>query len=88
MVPFDPEKSFETYYLQIDPNTSFIGEPHEGNVYEYVYVTAGRLQVTIDGNAFEIYADEFLQFQANCPHEYACLGRKMVTAILQISYLS
>lgn len=88
MVPFDPEKSFETYYLEIDPNTSFTGEPHEGNVYEYVYVTAGRLQVTVDGNAFEIYADEFLQFQANCPHEYTCLGRKMVTAILQISYLS
>lgn len=88
LVQFDPEKPFETYYVEIDPSTTFIGEPHEGNVYEYIYVTGGRLQVTVDGNAFEIYANEFLQFQANCPHEYQCLGRKMVTAIMQISYLS
>ena len=38
LVPFDPEQPFETYYIEIDPDTVFVGEPHVGNIYEYVYV--------------------------------------------------
>ncbi len=88
LIPFDPEQSYETYYIEIDPGTIFSGEPHEGNVYEYVFVTKGQLQIRVDGKKFNINEDEFLQFQANCPHEYKCTGEKMVSAIMQISYLS
>lgn len=88
LVPFAPEHSFETYYVEIDPGTTFPGEPHEGNVNEYIYVTNGKLQVTVDGKAFEVKENEFLQFYANCPHGYKCIGRKMASAIMQISYIS
>ena len=86
LVPFDPEHSFETYYVEIDPGTLFAGEPHEGNVNEYIYVTSGKLKVTVDGKEFEVNEREFLRFDANCPHEYKCIGRKMASAIMQISY--
>ena len=86
LVPFDPEHSFETYYVEIDPGTLFSGEPHEGNVNEYIYVTSGKLQITVDGKEFELNEQEFLRFNANCPHEYKCIGRKMASAIMQISY--
>ena len=88
LVPFEPQQSFETYYVEIDPGTVFKGEPHEGNVYEYVFVLQGKIQITVEDKLFEIRASEFLQFQANCPHEYKCLGKKMASAIMQISYLS
>ena len=86
LVPFDPEHSFETYYVEIDPGTIFSGEPHEGNVNEYIYVTSGKLQVTVDGKEFEVNQQEFFRFNANCPHQYKCVGRKMASAIMQISY--
>jgi transcriptional regulator with XRE-family HTH domain len=87
LIPFEPQQSFETYYVEIDPGTVFAGEPHEGNVYEYVFVTAGKLEITVEDKTFAVNKEEFLQFQANCPHEYRCMGRKMATAIMQISYL-
>ena len=65
LIPFDPQQSFETYYVEIDPNTVFSGEPHEGNVYEYVFVIKGKLQISVEDKKFEISEGEFLQFQAN-----------------------
>ncbi len=88
LIPFEPQQSFETYYVEIDPGTVFNGEPHQGDVYEYVFVITGMLQITVDGTDFEIKAGEFLQFQADCPHAYACIGKKTASAIMQISYLS
>ena len=87
LIPFDPQQSFETYYVEIDPGTLFSGEPHEGNVYEYVFVIKGKLQISVEGKKFEIDESEFLQFQANCPHEYKCIGKKTASAMMQISYL-
>ena len=87
LIPFEPQKAFETYYVEIDPGTVFEGEPHEGNTYEYVFVTAGRLEITVEKKTFAVNTGEFLQFQANCPHEYKCLGKKTASGIMQISYL-
>ena len=86
MIPFEPEQSFETYFIEIDPGTTFFGEPHEGNTYEYVFVTKGMLEISVGGKAFRIMENEFLQFQANCPHEYRCAGNRTASAIMQISY--
>ena len=87
LIPFEPQQSFETYYVEIDPGTVFNGEPHEGNTYEYVFVTAGRLEITVGDKSFVVNTGEFLQFQANCTHQYRCIGRKTATGIMQISYL-
>lgn len=87
LIPFSPQQSFETYYFEIDPGTLFQGEPHKGNDYEYVFLTRGRLRITVEGESFEIGEGEFLQFQADRAHEYECIGEEMATAIMQISYL-
>ena len=87
LIPFDPHQSFETYYLEVDPETVFPGEPHQGNIYEYVFVMKGTLGISIEGKMFKIKENEFFKFEANHPHEYRCIGKKMVTAIMQLSYL-
>lgn len=87
LISFDPQQSFETYYFEIDPGTVFSGEPHSGNVFEYIFLTSGKLQLSLDDKVYEISEGEFLRFQANVPHDYACLSKKMATAIMQISYL-
>jgi transcriptional regulator with XRE-family HTH domain len=88
LISFDPHQSFETYYFEIDPGAIFTGEPHKGNIYEYVFVIKGTLQITIDSKSFTIGENEFLQFKADHPHEYRCIGKKMASAIMQVSYLS
>ncbi len=88
MVSFDPQQPHETYYIEIDPGTVFNGEPHRGNVYEYVFVTSGTIEIDVNGRPFMIHEKEFLQFQADCPHRYRCIGDLTASAILQISYLT
>ena len=86
MIPFEPERAFETYYVEIDPETIFHGEPHEGNVYEYVFVQKGTLEVTVDGKPMLVKENEFIQFHANCPHSYKNIGDETVCGLMQISY--
>lgn len=88
LIPFEPQQSFETYYVEIDPATSFSGEHHEGNEYEYVFVIKGQLHVSVGDKTFDVSEGEFLQFHANCPHVYKCTGKETAAAIMQISYLS
>ncbi len=87
LIPFNPQQAFETYYFEIDPNTVFHGEPHEGNVYEYVFLQQGRLRISIGEQSYEIGAGEFLQFQADRAHAYECVGDEMAAAIMHLSYL-
>ncbi len=87
LIPFNPQQSFETYYFEIDPGTVFRGEPHEGNVYEYVFLTQGRLRIALAGETYEIGEGEFFQFLADHPHDYECISEEMATAIMQVSYL-
>jgi XRE family transcriptional regulator, regulator of sulfur utilization len=88
LIPFSPEQSFETYYVEIDPGTVFSGEPHKGNVYEHIFVIKGTLQISVEGKEFDVTENKFLKFQASFPHQYKCIGKKMASAIMQISYLS
>lgn len=88
LIPFEPQQAFETYYVEIDPDTVFAGEPHEGNVYEYLFVLQGAFAVSVEGKTYTVQANEFLKFQADFSHEYACASDKTATAIMQISYLA
>lgn len=86
LVPFDPYQSFETYYLEIDPGTSFDGEPHQGNIQEYIFVTNGTLEVAIGEKILIIHSNEYGRFVANQPHAYKSVGTTGVTAIMQLTY--
>lgn len=86
MIPFDPQQSFETYYLEFDPGPTFKGLPHGEAVYEYIFVLSGTLQVTVGSEEYTINEQEFLKFLANVPHTYTSVGTETATAIMQICY--
>ena len=87
LVKFEPHQSFETYYLEIDPGASFTGEPHQGNIYEYIFVIQGRMELAVESRTFTISENEFLKFDANHRHEYRAVSDDKVRAIMQLSYL-
>ncbi len=87
MIPFDPKHSFETYYMEIDPNTTFRGEAHQGDVHEYVFVLNGKVEIEVDNKRFDVNEKEFLQFKADCPHIYKNIGDETASVIMQITYL-
>jgi len=88
LIPFDPEHSFEVYYVEIEPGTTFGGEPHQGNVEEYVFVTQGKLRIQVEGADYEVNKNQCVRFVADRPHTYCNTGRQLATAIMMICYLA
>lgn len=86
VVSFDPQIPFESYYFEIDSGVAFQGEPHTGNVFEYIFVTNGTLKVVIEEKEHTINAGEFIKFHADCNHKYISAGDDTVTAIMQLTY--
>ena len=87
LMPFDPEHGFEIYHVEIEPGTTYNGEPHEGNVEEYVFVMQGTLEITVDETKHMVKTNQFIRFTANRPHQYYSSDKKAVLATMMICYL-
>ena len=89
LVPFDPDRSFESYYVEIDPDTVLEAEPHNGVPEEYVFVLQGSINITVNNHqTFEVERDHFISFRANCPHRYKNSGAETAKALMLIAYSS
>jgi XRE family transcriptional regulator, regulator of sulfur utilization len=87
LISFNPERAFETYYLEIEPGVQFHAEPHQGNAEEHVFVMRGQIEITLADEVFHVVSQHFISFQADCVHSYQNDGANMAVAILTISYL-
>ncbi len=85
---FSPERSFETYYVELDSKTSLDAEPHQGNAEEHVFVLSGQIEITVGKEEFCVEQENFISFQANCAHRYENIGEETAVAIMLISYLA
>ena len=87
LMPFDPEHGFEIYYVEMEPGTTYAGEPHKGNVEEYVFVMKGNLHIAVEEALHEVKANQLIRFVADRPHTYRSTGKEAVSAIMMICYL-
>jgi len=88
IVPFDPERSFEVYYVEIDPGTTLDAENHRGSAQEIVLVRRGTIEITVGEVRHTVDDEHFISFLANCPHSYHNAGKETATAVMMISYLA
>jgi len=86
LVPFDPERGFEIYYVEIDAGARLEAESQLGNTEEHVFLTKGRLQITVQGESYHLRAQEYLSLEADTEHGYVNTGKKTASAIMVISY--
>ncbi len=87
LIRFDPERPFETYYLEIKPGVGLDAEPHQGNVEEYVFVLKGELTIRVEDTDYAVQEKEFIHFAANCEHGYKNPGEKQASVMMVLSYL-
>ena len=88
IIPFDPERSFEVYYVEIDPGTTLDAEPHRGNAQEVVLVQRGTIEITVGEVCHTVDDEHYISFLANCSHSYHNPGREIAFATMIISYLA
>ena len=84
--PFDADKKFEIYYLEIDPGTSLSAEGHQKNTEEYVFVRSGILRINLEEKEYTVGENHSINFDAARRHSYANIGADTVRAVMMIYY--
>ena len=87
IIPFNPKMPIEIYYLEMDNNSVFISEPHQGNIEEQIFVINGVLEMEINGEKHTVKEEEYILFKANIRHIYKNVGTTEVKALMQLYYL-
>ncbi|HOO63004.1 MAG TPA: XRE family transcriptional regulator [Synergistaceae bacterium] len=88
VVPFDPERGFELYYVEMDPGCLMKSEPHNGVVEEHVLVLRGNFSIRVEDREYRVCREQCLSFVANVPHSYENTGETLAFAAMVLSYLS
>lgn len=68
--PFDANKGFEVFTIELEPGCNHESIPHNDGVEEYIIVTEGQIEAIIDDRKFILEKGNSIRFMANKPHAY------------------
>jgi len=72
--PFDAAKGFEILTIELEPGCNHQSSPHNDDVEEYIIVTDGQIEISIQEQVFILEKGSSLRFMANKCHCYANKG--------------
>jgi len=79
--PFDANKGFEIFTIELEPGCNHISAPHTDDVEEYIIVTRGQIELNIKDKKFLLEKGNSIRFMANTPHTYKNVNQ--TTSIFQ-----
>ncbi|QJW45106.1 helix-turn-helix transcriptional regulator [bacterium BFN5] len=85
LFPFEQDRKFEIFTINLEPGSSHSSSPHDIGTEEYLIVSSGCIQVTVDSTTYEMYTGDAMRFQANKAHTY-CNTTKQVACFQNIIY--
>ncbi len=68
--PFDANKGFEIFTIELEPECNHISTPHNNGVEEYIIVTEGEIELSVNDKKFILKKGNSIKFVANKPHVY------------------
>lgn len=80
--PFQEDKQFETYRIEIKEGGYLQAQPHLGGAEEYITVFDGKVEITADSEVFQLNRGDSLRFKADVSHSYKNTG--LTTAYLSM----
>jgi XRE family transcriptional regulator, regulator of sulfur utilization len=86
LFPFEPDRKFEIYHVEIRKGARLESEGHRGGVEEYLFVSSGTLQLGVKGETRRVRKDHSIRFNASGPHSYENKGDSTVRMIMLIYY--
>ncbi|MCY6485537.1 XRE family transcriptional regulator [Clostridium aestuarii] len=73
--PFDTNKGFEIFTIELEPGCNHISTPHNDGVEEYIIVTEGQIEININDEKFILQKGNSIRFMANKPHTYTNINQ-------------
>ncbi len=86
--PFQEDKQFETYRIEIKKGGYLQAQPHLDGAEEYITVFDGEVEITADSEAFQLKRGDSLHFKANVAHSYKNTGTTTAYLSMIIYYSS
>jgi XRE family transcriptional regulator, regulator of sulfur utilization len=86
LFPFEAERSFEAYHVEIKSGARQDSGGHRGGVEEYLFVSSGVLHLVAQGKSWRVGKDNSIRFNASGPHSYQNTGAATVKMIMIICY--
>ena len=86
LFPFDREKSFEAYKIELEPGYEHQAEAHFAGVEEHLIVYNGTLEVEINGDSYTIKQGDAVRFMGDRDHVYSNKTNSIVQAHALLYY--
>jgi len=67
---YDPVRNVETFYIEFDKGCCHASDKHNDGVEEYVFVLAGKLLLSLNGNEIVVDKKQAIRFRADITHGY------------------
>ena len=84
--PFQENRQFETYQIEIRENGFLQAQPHLGGAEEYITVFSGTVEIATEQENFQLRKGDSLRFQADVKHSYRNIGPDTVNLSMLIYY--
>ena len=68
--PFQEDRLFETYRIQIEPGGGLLARPHMAGTEGYITVFTGSVEIDVNGENFQLLSGDSLRFKADVEHSY------------------
>lgn len=82
MFPFDPQTRIETFTLVLSPGCSYVSQPHNDGVLEYITVTSGAFSLMVRSERYSLREGEAIRFAGHVEHQY--INDTDADAVLQV----
>lgn len=86
LFPLGEQPDVEFYELYLAPHSREDAQPHQHGTREHLVVTAGRLQLIVDGREFELGKGDAIVFGADVPHAYVNADKDECWMYLVMTY--
>jgi transcriptional regulator with XRE-family HTH domain len=86
LFPADHPRRVEFYELKLQPGGVEHAEPHAAGTVENLVVSAGSVEIDVDGHKHALDAGDALMFDADAPHVYRNRGRGEAVMYLVMTY--
>ena len=84
--PFEANRRFEMYYIEIEPGENLDSEAHPEETQEFITVFSGILEVVVNGQSFSLAAGSSIRFKADSVHKYRNTGDEICLLSMVIYY--
>lgn len=86
LVPFQPDRQFELFSIELDMGFTHYSEAHNTGVEEYVIINEGKLDLQLNNEIYSVGKDDSIRFKADQPHSYSNNGNSLLKYTVLIHY--